>query len=118
MDFIYTYSDYQKQHQPDQALVARMASLAMRYLQLALVEPNLDCVSVTIPCLDPHLKLAGRDVVNLLKKVGDWNVLDTSYHVYRNIAAEVEPIADLFTFTELPAIANGNRYCIRLRIAL
>lgn len=124
MDFIYTYSDYQKQHRADQALVARMASLAMRQLQAALSQPYAgDDVSVMIPCLDPNLAEATKDVAALLKNLFDWNVIETSYSPHnlpRPPKREIDimhHIKDLFKLDELPLI-GGRFYCFTLRIAL
>ena len=118
MDFIYTYSDYQKQHQPDQALVGRMASLAMRQLQAALSQPYTGHeVAVTIPCLDPNLKMAARQVVALLKTEGDWNVTETTHVIAKNAAHATDPIKQLFKLDEPPLI-GGQFYYLTLRIAL
>jgi hypothetical protein len=123
MDFIYTYSDYQKQHQPDQALVGRMASLAMRQLQAALSQPYTGHeVAVTIPCLDPNLTEATKAVVSLVKDYGHWNVIETSYSSYNlpkpKREADIMPhIKDLFKLDEMPLI-GGRFYCLTLRVAL
>lgn len=123
MDFVYTYSDYQEQHQPDPALVARMASLAMRQLQAALSQPHTgDDVAVMIPCLDPNLTEATKAVVVLVKTYGHWNVIETSYSSYNlpkpKRETDIMPyIKDLFKLDELPLI-GGRFYCLTLRIAL